>query len=659
MKKLCIMSIIVVLSCCTTVTLFATSTPEPEPVAGKEAPELAALVKQGKLDPLSKRLPENPLVTNAPEVGQYGGVLVIGSQNRIDLPFSHYVPVKSATDTRAVHNLARFNVFDPVYEKVEPDLAEKWEVSSDGKTITYYLRKGLRWSDGEPFTVDDIIFTYYEVLRNENPMLRQTVGADTAGGLGILNACTIGGELVEMEKIDDTTFKVMMSKPDPSFTGRVFAPNFHGTLYILPKHETEAYHPDYTAGVTDKDWIGSRHPNKKPAMMAAWTPTQISGDKLIYERNPYFHIVDREGKQLPYYNQFVRRYVTDPSINVLGLISGEHVIGSTMLGPELPTLVAEQATAPYKVVFHDARKGDPGCGSNFNFDDPDLGPIFSHPKFREAFSMIIDREKIADKVGPSYAPAYNIIWHRSPPLADAVADIEEMTMLPKFDRERGLRMFDELGIKDTDGDGWREFPPGHPKAGEPFGWTFWVEVNDIDRVKASEEITYQLEPLGFKMGMRVGEESVIQGEFGSGNFHMYTAWTRGPGVFHKDFEEIMNRSKMARFFPIALDERMPYYRQLSGTDGSKYLPWEKEMLAVFADYEAGKMDVETAGRKIIELMAQNQPNMPILKNRFWSIYSKSLKNMPLEYSSHMHKFGVPPLWSAPYMIMRRYEWFVE
>jgi ABC-type transport system substrate-binding protein len=338
------------------------------------------------------------------------------------------------------------------------------------------------------------------------------------------------------------------------------------------------------------------------------------------------------------------------------MISGEYAVTHGTAG-DVATIFAEEPTAPYKIAMYPAIKGDSIDGANFNYDDPDLGPIFQKPEFRQAFSMIIDRETLAEKVYPHVAPAYSIIWHRSPPLTEAVADIEARTMLPKFDREKGLRMFDEMGIKDTDGDGWREFPPGHPKAGQPFGWYFLVEDGDPSRIRQAEEIKYQLEPLGFKIGMRIGEESVIQGEFSAGKFHMYQDWLRGVGTLHKSLEDIMNRSVQARFLPVALDERMPYYRQLSGADASKYLPWEKEALAVFDDYEAGKLDLKTAARKVVELMAMNMPNIPTLTKVPFEIYSKTMKNNPLEYSPHMQIRGSRLPWSSRFMLIRIYEWF--
>src|SRR5215475_10360421 len=133
----------------------------PAPVAAqgkyKESPALAEQVKAGKLPAVDQRLPETPLVVPVVErTGQYGGVWRRAFLGPAD--FNNYV--------RVVYDaLARFS---PDGAKIEPKIAAGWESSPDFKTWTIKLRKGARWSDGTPFTSDDILFWYKDVLLNKD-----------------------------------------------------------------------------------------------------------------------------------------------------------------------------------------------------------------------------------------------------------------------------------------------------------------------------------------------------------------------------------------------------------------------------------------------------------------------------------------------------------
>src|SRR6478672_4579755 len=122
----------------------------------KDAPMLVELVKGGKLPPVEARLPENPLVVPVVDrVGDYGGVWRRAFLGPADA--NNYI--------RVVYD-ALFR-FSPDGSKIEPKIAESAEPSADYKTWTIKLRKGSKWSDGQPFTTDAIVFWYKDVLLNK------------------------------------------------------------------------------------------------------------------------------------------------------------------------------------------------------------------------------------------------------------------------------------------------------------------------------------------------------------------------------------------------------------------------------------------------------------------------------------------------------------
>ena len=365
----------------------------------KEAPELAKLVKEGKLPSLAKRLPVTPLVSKAPAVGAYGGTLTYGF-TQLDMPMNPYVPVDfNMAGSWMGSTLTMVSLTDD--KTLEPDLAERWTVSKDGKTIIFYLRKGVKWSDGQPFTVDDILFTYYDIVRN-----------DKMGGWyvdAVKSACTIGGKPVTMSKVNAYTLKVVLPKADPLFINRVFAPS-ETTLTIMPKHELMKVHPKYNSKVTANDWNASRNPVNKPAVLAPWIPNAHVGNKFIWTRNPYYWRVDRQGQQLPYIDTFVQWNWESSSAAALAVIAGE--LSGDFLGwmaDQATVLKEQEASRPYNVQIFDVIRPQAVMILNLDDEDSSLKAIFRNNKFKEALGLIVDRKSIAEKTGILFTPA---VQHR-------------------------------------------------------------------------------------------------------------------------------------------------------------------------------------------------------------------------------------------------------
>ena len=125
--------------------------------AYQEAPMLADQVAAGKLPPVDQRLPENPdVITPLQEVGTYGGTLrrMLGGSN------DH----NSILRIISPQGLTRWK---PDFSEVVPNVAESWDVNDDSTEFTFHLRKGMKWSDGEPFTADDVMFFVDDLLNNE------------------------------------------------------------------------------------------------------------------------------------------------------------------------------------------------------------------------------------------------------------------------------------------------------------------------------------------------------------------------------------------------------------------------------------------------------------------------------------------------------------
>ncbi|MDD9989190.1 MAG: ABC transporter substrate-binding protein [Spirochaetaceae bacterium] len=263
---------------------------------GLEAPALAEQVAAGTLPPLAERLPAEPYVVQPfGETGRYGGDL-----RRV---------YRTASDGLAYGRLAMETLlrFSPGQgTAVEPNIARDFSVSDDGTSITVYLREGMRWSDGEPFTADDIMFWYEDWAINEelNPSPPTWM--------------TVGGEPGVWEKIDDYTVRLTFpgvnglaarQLADPSGSSR-------GMGRMMPKHYLSQFHPSHqtkekldemVAAAELDSWMdlfsdrNNYFLNADLPVLDAWDITVAApAARVIAERNPYYWKVDTEGHQLPY-----------------------------------------------------------------------------------------------------------------------------------------------------------------------------------------------------------------------------------------------------------------------------------------------------------------------------------------------------------------------
>ncbi|MEW5817319.1 MAG: ABC transporter substrate-binding protein, partial [Spirochaetota bacterium] len=284
------------------------------PAASKynEAPMLAEMVKAGKLPSVDQRLPEEPYVQKVvEEIGKYGGMLRVVSNEASKLG-----------DGRNTVGRPMAVKYDFDAATKSPHFVKKWEFSDDGKVITLYYRKGVKWSDGQPFTTEDLRFWYEDVLLNKdlNPSLYP--------------AWKVGGELMKMESVDDYTVRLKFAAPNPLFLENlaIFAENHWEDGWVYPSHYMKPFHPRYRPkGELDKlvkekgfnNWW-ELFKYMSPRLEDAWsvdkigiptlrshTVTEVGPNYIVMTRNPYYWKVDPAGNQLPYidkiYTQIVER----------------------------------------------------------------------------------------------------------------------------------------------------------------------------------------------------------------------------------------------------------------------------------------------------------------------------------------------------------------
>ena len=431
-------------------------------------PEIADLNDRiqgnGALPALSDRLPAEPLVVIPYDsVGKYGGTLDVLS-NATEAGTSDFLSVRHV-------NLVRYS--DDL-QTIVPNIAKAWKWNGDFTQLTFHLRKGHRWSDGAPFTSADVKFWYDNIMLDTNIFEKPK------------DYATVAGEPMTVDVPDDVTVVFNLPAPKPGLLAH-FATHF--AQGFQPKHFLGQFHPKINADADanaqslgfengydaikayygNSDWTDTPSPMlSKPDLVAglpaATTPTLEShiyvadtteGRHLV--ANPYFHQVDPTGQQLPYIGEQDEVYINDNEVRILKLVNAEvdYKAQSLQLA-SAPLLLENQEKGNYTVDL----KPEITIGSfGFNVTHPDLAKreAFSNLKFREAMSIAIDRSEL-NEVGffGLRTPQQYIGFSPKP----AFIDDKWMNYMAQYDPAGANARLDEIGMKDTDGDGFRELPSG-------------------------------------------------------------------------------------------------------------------------------------------------------------------------------------------------------
>lgn len=372
--------------------------PAKMPKQFKEAPMLADLVKAGQLPPVQQRLPDEPLVlqpTN--EIGKYGG----------NWRMAFTGPADKQNMER--HNHDHLIFWDPKVENLVPHIAKGWDIQDGGRTIVLKLRKGMKWSDGQPFGADDIMFWYQDMYLNEelNPSKASYMA--------------IGGKQGTVEKIDDYTVAFKFDQPYYLFLDQVaslvvaghMTEGWHAMGLWAPKHYMQQFHPKYVsrdsleqqakAAGFDNWWTYFKNRNDTSHNVdcpttAAWRYTSpVTGRTAVGERNPYYFAVDTEGNQLPYIDRITWTLAENLEIANLRAIAGEYDLQVRHMDiAKLPAFKENEQKAGYTVGFWKWQHGaDAGFFVNQNYDgDAEIRKWLTNKDFRIALSLGIDRDQL-------------------------------------------------------------------------------------------------------------------------------------------------------------------------------------------------------------------------------------------------------------------------
>ena len=424
-------------------------------LAYSEAPSLAKKAAAGKLPPVDERLPINPRKLNFKnlglKIGKYGG--------------SIRMLMARAKDARqmSVYGYSRLVGYHPKTFELEADILESFEVK-EGRKFTFELRRGHKWSDGQPLTSEDFRYWWEDVANNKE-----------LSPVGPPKIMTINGELPIFEVINRYKFRYTWKRPNPDFLPRLASAS---PLYIYrPAHYMRQFHEKYTGQdvlkktvkkYKQRNWAALhnkmdnlyRNDNIDLPVLQPWISiSKPSASRLIFKRNPFFHRVDPEGKQLPYADSFIFTIANNKLIPAKTGTGEVDLQARYLRFDDYTFLKKGEERSPYSTRLWKTAKGAHlALFPNLNVNNPILRKLIRDVRFRRALSLSVHRHEINQVIyyglaiggnnsvlpeSPLYRPTYRNKW-------------------ANFDLQKANQLLDEIGLVKRDSSGIRLMPDGSP-----------------------------------------------------------------------------------------------------------------------------------------------------------------------------------------------------
>ena len=553
MKKL---SLLVALAMLLTMSTFAGA----EGTQYAEAPMLAEQVAAGTIPALADRLPTTPKLTNeildeylTMETGTYGGTL------RLITPDPNWDP-----DAFIGMNEAFLTMRSANSSEITPNIVESYEVNDDSTVFTFKLRDGMKWSDGEPVTMEDVEFTINSFVFNQE--LTPVVAAWMRdGGLSTGNPFTF-------KAIDDTTFTLTFQQSYGGFAVHLSVGGWKGYTELLkPAHYLKQFHIDYAEechGSLDAYYefikpfakiLGYDDPTAEGVWMYVfnaidmtnweltdpndalttvtfpglidtnfpvlygWVMSSNENNVTTWTRNPYYFKVDAAGNQLPYIDTITSTYVESIEVQQLDYVAGmadfareNATLDNISLYREakdtagITTYVTPMHVIPTDILINQTY----GMNSDGTTkDDPDSQAwreVITDLRFRQALMYAVDAQEILDTV-------YSDMGEVNPSYACT------------GDADKANALLDEMGMKDLDGDGYRETP-----SGLKLQWQIWTANEATDIIPVSELLVEFWAGIGLKASVYTTDGSLLSTSQGANEIPMRVIWTTTVALWYYD-----------------------------------------------------------------------------------------------------------------------------
>ncbi|WP_137136437.1 ABC transporter substrate-binding protein [Rhizobium sp. FKY42] len=588
---------------------------------GKEAPQLAAMVKDGKLPPLAERIPPKPMVVKPFEkIGSYGGSLRRGLRGSSD----HNGILRMVGN----QGLVRWNMD---FTEVLPNLAEKWEVSADATEFTFHLLQGVKWSDGNPFTADDVVFAIEDCVKN-----KELYSATPA-------QLSVAGKAVEVTKVNDYTVKFKFAGPNALYLENLATPlGQHPTLFA--KHYCSKFLPKYNPKLADdvkaagvNSWpelfrakcgdieIPSRWGNVEKPTLDPWVVKEAysgGATRVLMTRNPYFWQVDTEGNQLPYIDEINFGISQDVESLMLNVISGKIDIQERHVSvlANKPTLSENMKKGDYRLLtLVPSAAQQCQIYLNMTHKDPAMRKMFADKSFRQALSLGMNRQEIIDIVYFGQSEPYQTgprpghPWHHQ----------KLGKQFTEFDAAKANELLDKAGYSKKNANGIRLRPDGQPVF-------FAIDVIPTlypDLVDVLELVKTQWAGIGVDIKVNTIERALYYTR-GDDNAHDAAVWP-GPG----GLDPMLDPRDFFAFHPQGSRYAIPWtlWYTSNGTKGEEPPESQKKRFKLF-DEARSTADLQKRGaimKQLFDITAEEFETIGVcLAVGGFGVIRNNLRNVP-------------------------------
>jgi peptide/nickel transport system substrate-binding protein len=576
------------------------------------------------LPPLADRLPDEPLVV-APynEIGRYGGVFDVLS-NATEAGTSDFLSVRHV-------NLVRYS--DDL-QTVVPNVAKDWTWNDDFTQLTFSLRKGHRWSDGAPFTAEDVKYWYDNLALNPDVMSKAK------------DYVLVAGKRMEVVVLDPQTVQFNLPAPKPGLIAH-FATSF--AQGFQPKHFLGKWDPKLNPDADSKAQAAGFENGL--AVIAAyygnsdWTdtpsPLLSSPDKVA--NLPADVVPDTAGNQLPYINEQDEVYINDNEVRILKLVNAEVDYKKQSLQlASAPLLLENQEKGDYTI---DLRPEITLATLAFNVTSENLEKrkVFGDLRFRQAMSVAINRDEINEVAYFGMGEPKQYVAFSPPP--DFV-DPKWVQHFAQYDPAMAKSLLDEVGMNDTDGDGFRELPNG--------------EKIVLNLQYSTQGVAGQVVELvgqhWSQAGIQTTVKEVTPDEFRSAqssNQLDVTWWRKSQPMAIMLGNNELWVPPFSDYFGIRTGMLWAEWVDSNGASGLEPPEYVKQMMAdidAFQSAPAGSAESNKLGAQLVENMVGNLLFIGIIQAPAPIYHRNALKNFPV-FKTHSYEYYR----TFPY---RGHQWFL-
>ena len=548
---------------------------------------------EGKdLPPVAERMPvaADIMVEEMDDVGQYTATFTMaqGSSNW-------------TTGKLTEEPLFRFKTDG----NVEPNVAKGYDVNEDATVWTIYLREGMRWSDGEPFTAEDCRFFYEEVL---------LTGFSTKSVWGAVKDGN--GEVAKMAVLNDYCFTMTFDTPKPAFLQELA---INGKWFFAPKHWMIQYMPaEYegqkTSGLlTAEEWKAAAEKMGysdlktfdsiisyyywlvpgRPTLRAWQLQGDFNADSFTMERNPYFWKVDAEGKQLPYIDSIVFLRYQDENQPLLWSLDGTIDLYSPAW-TNIVEMKEAEANGTIKVMeWNNTAWAGNALQLNQATKDDELRALFQNVDFRHALSIAVDRAQICALVDDDFS----VPSQSAPQEGQMGYDPEWVSKWTEYDVEQAKELLVKCGLT-LGQDGTWYFPSGKQVA------IHMIYQNEAYATLAELLVKYYSE-LGLKVYQNLYDRSYVETLQGDNEYEAVI----NPNEHFATVNIGLRPDYLVptRAYPPWASEFGAWYDPNDGKDGMEPSDAVKELLAVYDQFRASTnaQEREELCQKMLEIHKEN------------------------------------------------------